>query len=64
MKAERVDSAISNRTRIIDKLKETQRVKPYDQSRLLIWIYDTPQIVYSYETHMIYSNKTRRWLTI
>ena len=45
-------------------LKETQRVKPCDQSRLLIWIYDIPQIEYSYEIHMNYSNKTRRWLTI
>ena len=39
-------------------------VKPYDQSCLFILIYDTPQIEYSCELHMNYSNKTRRWLTI
>ena len=36
--------------------EETQPVKPYDQRRLFIWIYDTPQIEYSYEIHMNYSN--------
>ena len=41
-------------------LKETQRVKSYDQSRLFIWIYDKPQIEYSYEIHMNYSNKTHK----
>ena len=56
MKTERVDNAISNRTRDRSS-KETQRVKPYDQSRLSIWIYDTPQIEYSDEIHTNYSNK-------
>ena len=41
MKTERVDSAISNRTRVKD-IKGNAR----GESRLFIWIYDAPQIEY------------------